>query len=211
MVQWEHWYLISMRLQIVSMNKKIIGVDLDGVVFDICVPIINYLKRKKKIEYTREHFVDYYVEKWANVTTEEMLELFAKPSTYRDEPIMPHAKHNLEWLYYIGFNLVAVTFRPKSVEKYTNMQLKKYDLPFSELYFAPPEGKIGIAKELNMSIFIEDKLDTAMDLCEVCDYSYIYNAPYNQTNNSPKNLIRKNNWYEISDDVIERTRILYGK
>ncbi len=176
---------------------RVIGVDLDGVVVDVCVPIINYLKRKKHIEYTHEHFTHYNTYEWANVTKEEMVKLFSGVAGYRDAPLMPEVWYSMHHLVQNGFELVAVTSRPKSVEKYTMDWINKEQLPFSTVYFTDAHEKINIAKELEMEVFIEDNPVTATQMLDVCDRVFIFDAKYNRHLVESNRLIRVYKWVDI--------------
>lgn len=76
---------------------------------------------------------------------------------------------------------------------------KKYDLPYDEIYYKQnKKGKI--AKELNVSYFIDDK-EKVLD--EVKEYG-IQTIWYTNEKKESKHLIFSN-WLDIANYIIERS------
>jgi len=54
-----------------------------------------------------------------------------------------------------------------------------------------------ISQEQNIRIFVEDDLNKALKLADICELVFLLDQPYNQVTELPKNVIRVNSWREV--------------
>lgn len=179
-----------------------IGVDIDGVIIDILGSALDFVSKKLKREVKREEVTEYYLETLFNIPSEEMAEYFKTTRAYKFSYLW-QSKETLELLKWFGYDLYAVTARPKEVHQYTLDWVKKDKLPFSDVIFANAHSKIDIVKELNLAYFIEDKLETVLSLSNVCKKVFLIDAPHNKMLDLPRNVIRAYSWETISKEMIQ--------
>jgi len=54
-----------------------------------------------------------------------------------------------------------------------------------------------ISRQKSIRFFVEDDLEKANKLSYTCDVVFLYDQPYNASNQLPSNVIRVKSWYEI--------------
>jgi len=119
------------------------------------------------------------------------------------------------------------TWKRKSLKKITKDWLKQYEIPYNDLFiektgidvtsanFSLVGFIFGIAKsnfrnrffytrKKSYRYFIEDTIENAIKLSRNCEYVFLLNQPYNNSNNAlPSNVIRVENWIEIREKIRE--------
>jgi len=70
---------------------------------------------------------------------------------------------------------------------------------FSKLHFSQKKikKKSEICKELRIDFLVEDSLEYARECAKNGTKVFLFNAPWNQTDNLPDNIIRINSWNKI--------------
>lgn len=177
--------------------NKIIGVDLDGVVTDVVRVIIDYLRDTGRGEFYPGDFITYNTENWASVTKEEMGKLFSTPEVYTNMPFIRDAQSGLRTLKFLGYSLYAITSRPTVVEDATNKWIKDNNLPFEKVIFTTHSDKKLECINNHVDYFIEDRLETCLDLAEVCKKVFVFDSRYNRSKSLPKNIIRVFAWTDV--------------
>lgn len=90
-----------------------------------------------------------------------------------------------------------------AMEHITRVWLKKHDIAFDDLVVerkqTPEEKKRFFRSRCGeFAIFVEDDLDKATKLAAVCNLVFLIDHPYNQTTDLPQNIIRVENWSELT-------------
>ncbi|HOW37041.1 MAG TPA: hypothetical protein PLK34_02230 [Candidatus Pacearchaeota archaeon] len=174
-------------------ERKRIGVDLDGVVYDFVRYYDLFLSLEgHKVDPTRfdrgvleEHMKDYYLSRFSDL------------HPFLWIPLYENALNSLEELSQ-NFDLYFVTarnLRMKFGEKDTLARLKKDKLPCTKIFFDHDKAKI--AKEFGLAYFVEDNLQNARDIvektkCKVGLINWEYNQ-YSDNSNLERGTIEKIN------------------
>ena len=61
-----------------------------------------------------------------------------------------------------------------------------------------------MAKQGGISFFIEDELEKAKKLAQICDIVFLFDQPYNQED-LPDNIIRVSSWEQLYQELGEFT------
>ena len=122
-----------------------------------------------------------------------------------EEDEKKYSEKDIQKVYQAVIKKIAKEYLPLGKIKIEEVQdliedmLKKYDLPYDEIYYKQnKKGKI--AKELNVSYFIDDK-EKVLD--EVKEYG-IQTIWYTNEKKESKHLIFSN-WLDIANYIIERS------
>lgn len=179
---------------------KKIGVDLDGVIADIVGSTINFLNNTHEYEVkhklSREDFTSYHMHDWLDGwSSVKSIKLFEDSRVYENSKVIPYADVGTAFLKNMGFIVEIVTARPFSLLYVTTNWLKKRNITYDRLVFSPSDMKQNVAKDENLNYFIEDRLDTALSLRDVCEKVIILDALYNKSDDN--SLFRASNWVDI--------------
>jgi uncharacterized HAD superfamily protein len=175
-----------------------IGIDIDGVLADTPNHLVKECKKRYGIEFKVEDIAQHAVEKVIPGLTEAMvIELFTDPDFYEDIPLIEGTKEALRYLRDSGDVIIyLVTSRPYNTIPVTMKWLEKNKLDWHLLKHT--SDKATFCKNQNITMFIEDKLETVFELSKVCDYVILAGWPYNlingRENKLPENVVRVE-WY----------------
>lgn len=107
-----------------------------------------------------------------------------------------------------GFIPHFVTARPQTIEAETRIWLKTH---FKNIEFpihfthpaskAPKRKKSKICREIGAKALIDDNLDNAIDCAQNGIKVFLMDAPWNQTDSLPENIIRVKSWEEILEKI----------
>lgn len=188
-----------------------IGIDLDNVLNENAQSIIDYAYFMFGVtDVSLKDFTQYHVYKVTPIKKEMLDEMFNNP--YYFYTIPPYLKmiKLVNRLYSDGNYISIVTDRPESCYNATLGWLSKWEVFYDSVYICSAKDKPLLAKDRGLEFFIEDRLDTAIALSEVCKTVYLLDAPWNQSL-LPSNVDRfkKNTNYE--ENRIYREISNYGK
>lgn len=186
--------------------KKVIAVDIDEVLADFLTYFVYFHNLMYKTSKKREDFKNYHLHEGFQVDRDEMHIRYMEFKTFslleRLKPIKG-SKEGIKKLIDLGFTPHLLTARPKVIEKETrkwlDIHFKGIDLP---LHFARDERdkfkkKSLVCKELGAKIIIEDHLENALDCSENGIKVFLIDAPWNQTESLPENVVRVKSWKDI--------------
>ncbi|MBN2794626.1 MAG: hypothetical protein JXR88_04415 [Clostridia bacterium] len=174
-----------------------IGIDIDGTIttpfywLDFYNLHLNKNVKPKDIT-TYDHHIPF------GITLQEF-------KRFRDENLFEI--HNLavprnacefymRMLFFDNHELSLITAREKELETLTNKWLMKYNLYFHQVYHLGHTEKAHLALHLNLDVFIEDRLETAIALIQYQIPVILFTTPYNQGYKHPL-LFRVNSWQEV--------------
>lgn len=188
-------------------SKKIIAIDIDEVLADFLSDFVYFHNLMYKTSVRREDFKNYYLDEVLGIDRDEMhiryLEFKVLSLLERLKPIKG-AHQGIKKLIELEYVPHLLTARTKVTEKETrkwlDIHFKGIDLP---LHFARDERdkfkkKSIVCKEIGAKIIIEDHIDNALDCAENGIKVYLIDAPWNQSDDLPKNVIRVKSWREIT-------------
>lgn len=193
-------------------SKKVIAVDIDEVLADFFTYFVYFHNLMYKTSVSRDDMTKYYLHQAFNVDREEMsiryLEFKSLHLLERLEPIKG-AKKGIKRLFEMGFEPHLVTARPQIIEEETvrwlKIHFKEFELPIH--FTHPATGRVRhrkkseICKEIGAEILIDDHIDNALDCAENGIKVFLMDAPWNQTEDLPENVVRVKSWKEIVELV----------
>lgn len=188
-------------------EKKVVAVDFDEVTADFISYFIYFHNLMYKTNMSRDQMLSYYLHQDFDTDKEEMGIRFAEFRSFKLlEQLKPAmgAIAGIKKLMDLGFVPHFVTARPQSIEKETRVWLKKHfkDIDFP-IHFTHPESgqpklkKSKICHSIGAKIIIDDHIDNALDCAENGITVYLMDAPWNQRESLPDNVIRVKSWKEI--------------
>lgn len=207
--------------------KQIIGVDIDGVLNKHEESFVAIFKKLTGKTITCSDIKSLPVSISTNISREEEHSVFETKEYWEIQELATGAKEYLiqEICNTLGYKLYIFTWRNWNVhknlegervtfdiEKYTKSWLKKegiifkkikfesgnYDRPIS-LFSSKYRTRYYYAKKYRIKYFVEDSLKNAEKLSHICEYVFLIDHYYNQTETLPYNIIRVSNWKDISE------------
>jgi uncharacterized HAD superfamily protein len=119
-------------------------------------------------------------------------------------------------LIYYGINVHHFWDKPywcnrkKVIRKITEEWLDNNTIPYDKLIVESGNVDIDItlmemlysnriisSKREQIKVFVEDDLNKAMRLADICEIVFLINQPYNQESKLAKNIIRVKSWVDI--------------
>lgn len=185
------------------MKRLSICVDIDGTITDPFYWVDGVNQHFKKT-IKPEDVTTYGIPKSHNISEEEFLEYYKKHGAkmHLNARIREGAAYYLQALH-DAHDIFYVTARLSQMNEVTESWFNKYDVPFKEIFYLGSHDKLNKAHELNCDIFIEDRLENALQLSEAGIEVYLVNCPYNQFELNEK-ITRVHTWEEIYNEVNKR-------
>jgi uncharacterized HAD superfamily protein len=172
-------------------TQPVIGVDIDGVLYNFHGAMTQLAKQLYGIDIDYEATTDYHVENCSFLTKDEVRDIVVMPQAYQIGETYDYAAELTASLSRLGFALVMVTDRPTYVLEATVDWMDKNNIYSNAMFFTKAHEKPKLAAMNGIPYFIEDRLDTAVNLCEVCRMVFLVDRPWNRNGETwPKNLVR---------------------
>lgn len=187
------------------MKRLSICVDIDGTITDPFYWVDDVNQHFNK-SIKPEEITTYNIPKAHNISDEAFLEYYMEygAKMHLSAKIREGAAYYLQELHNVH-NIYYVTARMSHMNDVTEVWFNKYSVPFKEIYYLGSHDKLNKAQELNCDIFIEDRLENALQLSEAGIEVYLVDCPYNQFELNDK-IIRVNTWEDIYNEVNKRFR-----
>jgi uncharacterized HAD superfamily protein len=203
-----------------SFFNHVVGVDIDGVLNEHCKQFCEVLERLTKKSIRPEQITRMPV-RYAGigVTEEDERKVFESREYWKTMPPKPGAATELKRVRdVLGFQIHAFSWRPwkvercRSLKRATKKWLSQNDFDVDRLTIE--KGNLGdpvgvdaalyrsrfyVSKRRRIQFFIEDDLDKARSLSNICRAVFLMDQPYNGTDQLPHNVIRVREWHEIFD------------
>ena len=186
--------------------KKIIGIDIDGVL--TCeekgnsniweIKLAEYLKKDINRCHDVYNFKDAF-----NITSDE-LDGFIKKHLYDIyETLQPAsgAINVLSKLNKLNFKIYLITARDEKYRNVTENWLSKYHIPYDLLYHE--DNKAPLAVKKNISLFIEDNKNNTLELLKNNIPVILVNKYHNKNLQKRNNIFRVDNWQEIENIIFD--------
>jgi uncharacterized HAD superfamily protein len=189
----------------------IIGIDLDEVLAATADGLLKFSNPKYELSLTKDKIFSHSLgEVWGCSLEEETKRWheFYEDISFDEIIPLPGAVEGIEELNKRN-KLIVITGRENRLIEKTNEWIEKFfPNKFSQICFAEhfviAEGrktKAEICDELGVDILIEDIIDYAASCANDSRKVLLFDRPWNQINDLPKNVHRVYSWKEIVDFI----------
>ena len=183
------------------MTKLNLCIDIDGT---LTTPYY-WLKAANSFFNTSlkaEDVTEYEIHKVLNVSKEDYLDFY---DIYGEEihgkaKLRNRVKRILHKLSYQHHKIYYVTAREKRMTAVTHSWIERRKLPNDGIYILGSHYKVDKARELNCDIFIEDRYENALELCEAGFKVLLIDCNYNRLA-IPKEITRVRDWNQIYNEI----------
>jgi uncharacterized HAD superfamily protein len=158
-----------------------LGIDIDGTVTDPAT-FIPYLNQAFNKQLLYEEITQFHLPPLYEVSDQEFMEWFLKNegNIYSKALLAEAAKEILDDLAQ-AHQLIYISARHQDHHQLTVSWFEQHQLPYHQITLLGSHDKVDMAKEHNIEIFFEDKLDNANDIAEELNIPVLlFNTPYNQ-------------------------------
>jgi len=104
---------------------------------------------------------------------------FNNPKFYAYMKINKQAVDIINSLFDNGIVIEICTARPFDLWETTLNWLKRKNINYTRIAFIEPKDRFDYVKQRGMRFFVEDNLETALQLQDICK-TFLVDAPYNQ-------------------------------
>lgn len=171
------------------METKNIGIDLDGVLGDFVTSMMKEALETYSIIIDPEKITAHDLTTCTPLTKPQMKKILGNEDVFKRMKPFLFAPAFTHYLHDAGWTIHVVTDRMMKMWGVTYTWLMKNGFVWEHMYLCPANRKPIYAKAEKISVFIEDRLDTALALADICDTMYLMDKSYNQ-GELPKNVIR---------------------
>lgn len=157
-----------------TMNKIILGIDIDGVLYPWHESLYTYYQYEMNYEGTFEQFWLDYI---PNLCKEKQDYIVRIPMIY--EMATP-SESVVNFLDYVSSraDVYYLTHRPEELERITRKYFKRYNFPFQDNLFMTGD-KVNACRYLGVTHFIDDFANQVKSVSAVAD-SYLMAKPWNR-------------------------------
>jgi len=153
-------------------DNIVIGVDLDGVVFDFIRDFVDFYNARFGYNDDPKDVIKWNWWECPNlsITFEQFIQAmgeFTRLRMWRDMTIYPDVKSNLCSISLSGADIIYITCRPRESRRSTARSILSNGLPLDGIEFLDHEEKAEFAKLRGINIVIEDKVETVLDYISV--------------------------------------------
>jgi uncharacterized HAD superfamily protein len=180
-----------------------IGVDIDGVIYDIIGASQEIFAENYGIRFGREAITIYDIAQSIPAITPKMVEevFWEDDKVYKSGELLN--RQLLFSLKGLNANITLVTARPRLAEDATVAWLDEHKLPANDLVFS--QDKASVARTRGITHFIEDNINHAVALSSVCKAVYLISTSYNRSPYYPgDNIMRVMDSKQIIADLARR-------
>jgi uncharacterized HAD superfamily protein len=180
-----------------------IGIDIDGTVTDpgSIVPLMNETLGKNL---TYADCTDYNLAAIYNITEEQFMSWLDQYGRrlYNEAPVHGNADHILRrWHQERQHKLVYISAREDKHLDVTLEWFNRYQIPYHEIDLIGSHDKIHAAKKWQVELFLEDRLENALQLSEELNIPvFLFDTPYNQ-GKLPPLVHRIHSWQEVYEAI----------
>lgn len=180
-----------------------IGFDIDGTITtpDNLVPLI---QRRFKEDFKYEDLVEYDIDKVLGVSKEDVIEFFKENHELiiLNPNMMTDSVKTINLLIEEGHELYLITARHDSTKEDTFKWLKMEGILVNEskVYFVGNHNKEELIQELDLDIYVDDRLETLLEVNRVTKgkcKTILIDAPYNR-NYEERDIIRVRDYEELN-------------
>ena len=189
-------------------NKKVIGVDIDGVLAEYPRSFVQFINKELGTSYKLEDVVDYNIYESLGISLEKGMQLkdkYRQAGEKRFIPLCEGAKHFLNWAREKDYAVVLLTARPyqqyKRIFADTMEWLKANELHYDMVLFNENKEETLINQfQGQVEFFVEDMPKNANQVARLGVPCYLITRPYNIHSKLNKLVTRKNNLGEVMEN-----------
>ncbi len=180
------------------------GIDIDGVLTDEG-PDNNSIWQQKMNEYfDREITLKEYTYDLAKafaINNQELNDFIQAKieDIYSSVKPIDKARDILSKLEKEGHRLILITARHEEHRSLTEKWLNDHNIPYHELYHE--HDKAPLAVEKNISLFIDDKKENALEIAARNIPVFLVSKYHNYDFNGNHKITKVNNWDEIKENI----------
>ncbi len=195
-----------------SLRKpKKIGFDLDDVLLNFSDVLRDHMNEKYKKNVQRDEINTFFIEEVFGISPIDARETIDNFFFHDDHIRALPVNGSQEVIERLSENntLHIITAKPDTLEEITKEWLSRhFPDKFEAVYFAnwfanneKKRKKSEICLEQETDIFIDDSLDTAVDVSSIGIPVLLFNTPWNQRENLPHNVTRVYSWVDIEREI----------
>ncbi len=190
------------------MDRKVIVVDVDGVICDLvgsAIPVINSLY---DCNLNRTDIRMFEIDRVVGVKESDFKKVFQRLD-YSKMQLVEGAAEGLEKLA-TKFRIVVATSRPISLHSKTKKWLRDNGLDF-HAFMSLHESHSTVASKSDLypmaEVVIDDDLREVIAASDFADISCLLDAPWNHSINAQGRFVRCSDWHEIVDTCMSGSMI----
>lgn len=161
------------------MERKRIGLDLDGVLYPFSTICFDIIKEKHNYNFDEIEFWSrtYRSNRFKGKHREEVDAIVSDPNTYIVQMMHPNDVLVLMNLKAMGNELFYITARGNHLQPVTDLWLRASGAPFVDNLYVGYDEKTPLIKLLNLDVYVDDRAGIVQDASAVTD-AYLFHAPY---------------------------------
>ncbi len=182
---------------------KIIGVDFDDVIVSTNTALAMWHNRVHGTSYQMDHILTYDLTKIWGCSKEEMHRRIYDFFDSHEHTMTPPILGAVRALKLLKDKKIHVVTARQEEFRALTLFLAEQHVPFLSNNFhfpnslTAPRTKAQVCEDLGVEVFIDDHLEYARDVASVGIPVFLFDTPWNQTNNLPHNVERVHSWEEI--------------
>lgn len=180
-------------------NKRLtFGIDIDGTVTDPA-SIVPFMNQSFGKNLTLADCFDYNLAKVYGISDDAFTQWLIHNGTqmYQMAPIHGQAADVLR-SWYTNHQLVYISARTEADRDVTLDWFSRHEIPYHHIDLVGSHNKLEAAKRWTVDVFIEDRLENALQLSEGLSIPvFLFDTPYNQATLPPL-VHRVSGWDEIA-------------
>jgi uncharacterized HAD superfamily protein len=197
----------------VKKTKPIIAVDADEILAAFIEHFLIYHNEKYQTDVSKDKVFTFKLETLFNIdetlVLSRMNEYYDNREVLKIEPVEGSIE-GINQLLKKGYELQIVTARPPFYKELTVEWVEKhFPDKFQQIHFAfnpynrnsEKMTKAQICKQIGAKVLLDDNLVNALDCASNGITVYLMDAPWNQTDDLPENIIRVKSWKEIVEKL----------
>jgi 5'(3')-deoxyribonucleotidase len=183
--------------------EKLVGFDLDGVVIDSYCIMLESINKKFNTAFCPINNPMPYDSNAYNLSRNDFMGVFNHLALTHQLPLMPGALETLQQYYKKTKRLVFITHRhnPEVIVKTREFIRENIKLPY-ELYACYKCEKPSIAKDLGITVFIDDHPDVCETFLKTDIKVYLFTALWHSLGFNTSKFDMVNNWEEIANIIL---------
>jgi uncharacterized HAD superfamily protein len=184
-------------------RKKVIGVDLDGVLNDLAGAVIEAAQSRFGVTIDRAAIVSHQLQECTPLKLDQVKDIFSSPDVFEDAQPIEGAKEALDELRGAGWIVHVITDRFWGSDDWTIAKnwLAENGFKWDHLNLVRAEEKAPYAEAHGIEVFVEDNYNTAVSLPSLCERVYLMDRTYNK-GVLPGNASRVLGWQQILDELL---------
>lgn len=191
-------------------TRKRVGLDFDDVLIDFGSGLAIFHNKNYGTSYSKEHVTEWDYSILWGCDKEEALRRMREFVHSPDHTLISPVVGAVDAIKRLQekCDLFIITARDESTDMQTfELMNKHFPESFKKVHFLHKndikthEHKGAVCEELSIDIFVEDSLTNAQHTSDSGIKTLLFDAPWNQTKELPKNVTRVFSWDEIIKEI----------